>query len=105
MNQAWADPCRLHDRSVDTLGRLSNLHFNAGRYAASANLCQRIIEQDPCREDAYRRLMRCYSRQGQPHLALIQYRACVRTLESELGVEPDVATVKLHNQIRHHEPV
>jgi DNA-binding SARP family transcriptional activator len=49
--------------------------------------------------------MRCYSRQGQPHLALIQYRECVRTLESELGVEPDLATVTLHNQIRSHEPV
>jgi DNA-binding SARP family transcriptional activator len=96
---------RLRLAYLDTLGRLSNLHFNAGRYAASANLCQRIIEQDPCREDAYRRLMRCYSRQGQPHLALIQYRACVRTLESELGVEPDLATVTLHNQIRRHEPV
>jgi DNA-binding SARP family transcriptional activator len=96
---------RLRLAYLDTLGRLSNLHFNVGRYAASANLCRRIIEQDPCREDAYRRLMRCYSRQGQPHLALIQYRACVRTLEIELGVEPDLATVKLHDQIRRHEPV
>ena len=96
---------RLRLAFIDTLGRLSNLHFNAGRYAASANLCQRIIEQDPCREDAYRRLMRCYSRQGQPHLALLQYRACVRALESELGVEPDLATVKLHDQVRRHEPV
>ena len=96
---------RLRLAYLDTLGRLGNLHFNAGRYAASANLCQRIIEQDPCREDAYRRLMRCYCRQGQRHLALIQYRACVRMLESELGVEPDVATVGLHSQIRSHEPV
>ena len=96
---------RLRLAYLDTLGRLGNLHFNAGRYAASADLCQRIIEQDPCREDAYRRLMRCYSRQGQPHLALIQYRACVRALQSELGVEPDLATVKLHNQVRRHEPV
>src|SRR5215469_3763962 len=103
----WAELIRerLRLAYLDTLGRHSNLHFNAGRYAASANLCQRIIEQDPCREDAYRRLMRCYSRQGQPHLALIQYRACARTLKSELGVEPDVPTVKLHNQIRQHEPV
>jgi DNA-binding SARP family transcriptional activator len=96
---------RLRLANLDSLGRLSNLHFNAGGYAASANLCQRIIEQDPCREDAYRRLMRCYSRQGQSHLALIQYRVCVRALESELAVEPDLATVKLHNQLRRHEPV
>jgi DNA-binding SARP family transcriptional activator len=96
---------RLRLAYLDNLGRLGSLHFNAGRYAASANLCQRIIEQDPCREDAYRRLMRCYCRQGQRHLALIQYRACVRTLESELCVEPDLATVELHNQIRSHESV
>jgi DNA-binding SARP family transcriptional activator len=96
---------RLRLAYLDTLGRLSNLHFNAGRYASSGHLCRRIIEEDPCREDAYRRLMRCYSRQGQPHLALIQYRACVRALGSELGVEPDLATVKLHDQIRHHESV
>jgi len=96
---------RLRLAYLDTLGRLSTIHFNAWQYAASANLCQRIIEQDPCREDAYRRLMRCYSRQGQPHLALIQYRACVRTLESELGIEPDVATVRLHDQIRSHQQV
>src|SRR5262249_51373653 len=83
-----------------TLGRLSNLHFNAERYAASANLCQRIIEQDPCREDAYRRLMRCYTRQGQPHLALIQYRSCVRVLASELCIGPDRATTELHGRIR-----
>jgi DNA-binding SARP family transcriptional activator len=44
---------RLRLAHLDTLA-LSNLHFNAWRYAASANLCQRIIEQDPCREDAYR---------------------------------------------------
>jgi DNA-binding SARP family transcriptional activator len=96
---------RLRLAYLDTLGRLSNLHFNAGRYASSGHLCRRIIEEDPCREDAYRRLMRCYSRQGQPHLALIQYRACVGALRSELSVEPDLATVNLHNQIRGHESV
>jgi DNA-binding SARP family transcriptional activator len=91
---------RLRLAYLDTLGRLGNLNFNSGRYAASANLCQRIIEQDPCREDAYRRLMRCYSRQGQPHLALMQYRSCVRLLASELGIGPDRATIELHDRIR-----
>jgi DNA-binding SARP family transcriptional activator len=103
----WTAPSRerLRLAHLDTLGRLSNLHFNAGRTAACASLCQRIIELDPCREDARRRLMRCYSRQGQPHLALMQYRACVRALAEELGVEPDPATVGLHDRIRRHEPV
>jgi len=96
---------RLRLAHLDALGRLSNLYFNAGHYTACASLCQRIIERDPCREDAHRRLMRCYSRQGQPHLALMQYRACARALASELGVETDPATQELHEHIRRHERV
>ena len=96
---------RLRLAHLDVLGRLSNLYFDAGRYTACAALCQRIVERDPCREDAHRRLMRCYSRQGQPHLALMQYRACARALASELGVETDPATTELHQHIRRHEYV
>jgi DNA-binding SARP family transcriptional activator len=103
----WTAPSRerLRLAHLDMLGRLSSLHFDVGRPAASASLCRRIIGLDPCREDAHRRLMRCYSRQGQPHLALMQYRACVRALAEELGVEADPATVELHDRIRRHEPV
>jgi len=96
---------RLRLAHLEALSRLSNLQFNAGRYAACVSLCHRIIERDPCREDTHRRLMRCYSRQGQPHLALIQYRACVRALTAELGVDADPATVALYFQIREHKPV
>jgi DNA-binding SARP family transcriptional activator len=105
--EEWAALTRDHLRlaHLDALSRLSNLHFSAGRYAACAALCQRIIECDPCREDAHRRLMRCYSRQSQPHLALLQFRACVQALAAELGVDPDPATARLHDQIRKHEPV
>jgi DNA-binding SARP family transcriptional activator len=93
---------RLRLAYLDALGRLSRLYFGANHYTACASLCQRIIEKDPCREDAHRRLMRCYSRQNQPHLALIQYRACVRALTDELGVGADPATVRLYDQIRQH---
>ena len=96
---------RLRLAHLDALGRLSNLYFKAGHYTACASLCQRILERDPCREDAHRRLMRCYSKQGQPHLALMQYRMCERALADELGVEADPATMELHQQIRRHQRV
>ena len=96
---------RLRLAHLDALGRLSSLYFKADHYTACASLCQRIIERDPCREDAHRRLMRCYSRQGQPHLALMQYRACARALASELGVETDPATTELYQHIRRRERV
>lgn len=96
---------RLRLTHLDALGRLSKLYFNVGHYTVCASLCVRIIERDPCREDAHRRLMRCYSRQGLPHLALMQYRMCVQALAGELGVEADPATTELYQHIRGHERV
>jgi DNA-binding SARP family transcriptional activator len=96
---------RLRLDHLDVLDRLSRLHFDQGRYGASASLCLDVLERDACREDAYRRLIRCYSRQGHVHLALRQYRACTAALRVELGVDPAPATVRLHEAIRRHEPV
>jgi hypothetical protein len=45
------------------------------------------------------------SRQGQAHLALMQYRICARALADELGVETEPATEELHEHIRRHERV
>jgi DNA-binding SARP family transcriptional activator len=96
---------RLRLAYLDTVDRLSRLYFSQGRYASCATLCQRIVERDPCREDAHRRLIRCYSRQGQPHLALRQYRVCVDALRAELSIGAAQETIDLHERIRRHEPV
>jgi DNA-binding SARP family transcriptional activator len=96
---------RLRLDWLDILDRLSRRHLEQGRPATSAALCRRIIERDACREDAHRRLMRCYARQGQPQLALRQYRACAAALRAELDVDPDPATTRLREAIRHREPV
>jgi DNA-binding SARP family transcriptional activator len=103
----WPVLTREHLRLtyLDILDRLSRLHFDQGRYAASAALCRRIIGHDSCREDAHRRLIRCYSRQGQPQLALRQYQACAAALRAELDVNPDPATIRLREAIRRHQPV
>jgi DNA-binding SARP family transcriptional activator len=93
---------RLRLSHLDVLDRLSRLNFRLGRYGLCAAHCKRVIELDPCREDAHRRLMVCYSRQGHPHLALLQYRACARVLRDELGVQPSPATVRLRDQIGRH---
>ncbi|WP_250009216.1 bacterial transcriptional activator domain-containing protein [Actinoplanes sp. M2I2] len=90
---------------VDALDHLGDLSFDAGRYAAAASLCARVLEDDPCREATHRRLMRCHSRLGQPHLALLQHRACAAALWRDLGVEPGPQTRSLYERIRRHEQV
>jgi DNA-binding SARP family transcriptional activator len=96
---------RLRVAYLDTLDRLAQLYFSQGQYAACAALCQRTLSYDNCREDAHCRLMRCYSRQGQQHLALRQYQACVEALRAELDVEPAPTTIELYERIRRRERV
>jgi DNA-binding SARP family transcriptional activator len=90
---------------LDVLDRLSGLFFGQHQYGACVALCRLLVERDPCREDAHRRLMRCFTRQGQPHLALRQYQACADALAQDLGVDPEPATVSLAQQVRWHQPV
>ncbi|ABW14820.1 transcriptional regulator, SARP family [Parafrankia sp. EAN1pec] len=90
---------------LEALDRLSSLYLETRQYSVCALLCRQILERDPCREDAHRRLMRSYARQGQPHLALLQFRTCADVLARELRVAPGPATARLHERIRRHEPV
>jgi DNA-binding SARP family transcriptional activator len=96
---------RLRITYLDTLDRLSRIYFNQGQYLACINLCHLTLTRDNCREDAHRRLMRCYSRQGQHQLALSQFQVCVDTLRSELGVEPEMVTMQLAERIKRRENV
>jgi len=96
---------RLRSAYLDSLDRLSHIYFSQSQYASCATLCQLILARDNCREDAHCRLMRCYSRQGQHHLALRQYQACVEALRTELDVLPAPATTQLYERIRRREHV
>ena len=69
------------------------------------SICPDLDTRDNCREDAHCLLMRCYSRQGQHHLALRQYQACVEALRAELEVDPAPATTQLYERIRRRESV
>jgi DNA-binding SARP family transcriptional activator len=90
---------------LDVLDRLSGLYFGQHQYGACVALCRLLVARDLCREDGHRRLMRCFTRQGQPHLALRQYQACADALARDLGVDPDPATAELAQRIRRRQPV
>jgi DNA-binding SARP family transcriptional activator len=96
---------KLRMAYLDVLDRVSRIYLSRGQYAACITLCQLILAQDNCREDAHCRLMHCYARQNQKHLALRQYQACVDALRKELNVPPAAATTELHERIRRHERV
>jgi DNA-binding SARP family transcriptional activator len=96
---------RLRVAYLETLDRLSQIYFGQERYAMCITVCKLILTRDRCREDAHSLLMRCYSRQGQDHLALRQYQICVEALRMELDVAPAPETTKLYEQVRQHKRV
>ena len=87
---------------LDCLGRCC---FDKGDYAACVTMCRKVLAIDPCREEAHRRLMRCYSQQGQTYLALRQYHLCVEMLKEELEITPSPATIELYERVRRRQRV
>jgi DNA-binding SARP family transcriptional activator len=90
---------RFQDDYLHTLDRLSHYYLDQPDYAACATACSKMLAADACCEEAHRRLMRCYSRQGQPYLAVRQYHMCVEALNTELDVVPTLITRTLYERI------
>jgi len=98
----WPVPRReaLKDTYLIILDRLGSYYLDDEKYAICIQTCQKILAKDNFREDAYRRLMHCYSHQGQRHLALRQYLLCKEELARGLGVPPAQETIALYHHIR-----
>ncbi len=95
----------LRDTYVIILGKLADYSIENADYESCIVYCQKILARDPCREDAYRRLMRCYSRLGQRNRALRWYEICRRTIQAELDTAPDRQTAALYHQLSRDEPI
>jgi DNA-binding SARP family transcriptional activator len=95
----------LKDSYLAILNQLSRYYLEEKNYTTCIHLCQKLLAKDDCREDTHRRLMRCYSRQGQRNLALRQYQLCTEALARALDVTPMAETVALYQQIRDKAPV
>jgi DNA-binding SARP family transcriptional activator len=98
----WPIPRRqsLQDDYLGLLEQSSHYYLDQEDFAACASMCNKMLAVEPCCEEAHRRLMRCYSREGQHYLALRQYHLCVERLKEELDMAPTSTTTSLYEQIR-----
>jgi DNA-binding SARP family transcriptional activator len=103
----WATTRREHYRvmQIDALDRLARIYFAGGDHTACIRICQQILGLDCWREDTHCVLMRCFSRLGQPHLAIHQYRVCAADLGRELQVTPAPSTIELLEAVRLRQPI
>lgn len=89
----------LKDQYLMMLTKLADYCIDRGDSVGCIVRCHKILQKDPCREDAYRRLMQCYARLGQRSQALHWYELCARTLRQELDVTPSDQTQHLYEQV------
>ena len=83
---------RLQQLHRDALERLAVQMEEAGRWADAIGYGERLLRQDPLREETYRLLMRVHRAAGDAARALRVYHECTATLRRELGIEPSPAT-------------
>lgn len=95
----------LRDTYLIILGKLADHSMGTADYEGCIIYCQKVLTKDACREDAYRRLMRCYSRLGQRNRALRWHEICRRTIQAELDTTPDQETTALHHQLLRNESI
>ncbi|HEX6578812.1 MAG TPA: BTAD domain-containing putative transcriptional regulator [Jiangellaceae bacterium] len=89
---------------IDALDRLSRIQFGSGQLDDCIATGHRMLDVDPCREDAHRLLMRCYAGQGRAYQAIRQYEFCRRVLTAMLQSEPDIETTRLYRAVRAGSP-
>lgn len=97
----WAAKPRdqMHQAYCDLLARMTELLEKQGALVKATDIGQKLIQADPLREDAYRRLMLLQAGRGRYSEALRTYDECRRALKQELDVEPDELTTAIYRKI------
>ncbi len=90
---------RLRRALATASARLVDALAAEGRVDEATDHAQRWLDLDPLHEPAHRALMRLHAQRGDRGAAVHQYRACVRTMDEELGVAPLEETTALYDAI------
>ncbi len=88
----------LHQEVVVALA--TNVGQQMGGSARAIEVLQEAVASQATNEIAHRHLIRLYASTGNRHLAMNQFRVCVDALKKELDVEPELATVRLFEEIK-----
>ena len=90
---------RLRERYLSALHEL--LTYDQGRraYDQALHSALRLVQADPLREEAHRALMQAYYMLGREADALRAFEQCRSALLNELGIEPEIETLSLYEEI------
>jgi predicted ATPase/DNA-binding SARP family transcriptional activator len=94
----------LWEQYLQTLEALIHIEKSAGKYSQALEWAQALVQADPLQEAAHRELMRIYFALDRPESALRQFEICQQVLIDELGVEPELETAVLAQEIANRAP-
>ena len=90
---------RVRERATQALAQLFEQQRVAGALVAALQTGLRLLALEPACEPVHRALIRLYLRLGRRDAALRQFQSCVEATRRELGVEPEVETTQLYQEI------
>jgi DNA-binding SARP family transcriptional activator len=95
---------RLTDQHARAREVVAEVLLRKGDHRQAAREAARAVQIDPCREGAYRQLMRAYAGAGDRGLALRAFERCRQVLYEELGVDPSPDTQALRRLLTGRAP-
>jgi len=100
--EPWVEEQRTYYREqyLHLLEALAAVAEKAGEWAKSIQLAQRILHEDPFREDIHCLVMRAQVGLGNRGAAKEQFDSLKRLLHNELGVEPGIEARKLFQELK-----
>jgi DNA-binding SARP family transcriptional activator len=87
---------RLH---LEALERLARQHEQRRRWPEAIRCAERLVAQDPLREEGHRLLMGLCHASGDRARAVRAYHGCAMILERELGIEPSPETRAVYESL------
>lgn len=98
-HEEWAVPVQeaFHLLRVQALEAACITMTERGMHALATQAGTAALAADPLRESAAFALIRAHLEEGNRHAAAMRFRSFARTLEEELGVEPDPRLARVVN--------
>ena len=89
----------LVDVYLSLLGKVSAFYLKSSDYESCIEVCQKLLDRDCCREDAYQSLMFCYGKLGQRSRAVRWFELCQEAMRRELECDVSRETIDLYRRI------
>ena len=105
VGETWVLPERerLRQAYVSASLKLASLYLEDFQHGLALDICQRLLIDDPCLEDAHCIAMRAYAMIGNKAAVARQHEVLQDALLSEVGASPSPRTETLFQSLLHHK--